>query len=305
MTVPPAILMTVPLAVPLTVPMTATLDRPLTAVLSQYPYRTTRAPDSTSAPCSGDVRGRCGLVFRSLCSSTARRRSSQMCTPKTSSMPTGRRGCGRERDAAAVAALQRCNANALRSRCATLHRCGGRSRVYAPTRALPCTLRLTLHAAVLTRAAVRSKRVTATPDALGARGYSREGSAQSTREYSHGARCTRRVGYVLASAYVSTAARPRLPGWQVQFGSKTLDPSLLWDPAGTEHAGTGRRPSPTASAEAPPADRRLATTTTASMQHTKPARATLPNEAPGFRRPAVSQEAGLGVQVVAVAVAVL
>ena len=152
---------------------------------------------------------------------------------------------------------------------------------------------------------MRSKRVTATPDALGARGYSRECSAQSTREYSHGARCTRRLGYVLASAYVSTAARPRLSGWQVQLGSKTSDPSVLWDPAGTEHAGTGRRPSPTASAEARPADRRLATTTTASMQHTKPARATLPNEPPGFRRPAVSQEAGLGAQVVAVAAAVL
>ena len=59
MTVPPAILMTVPLAVPLTAPMTATLDRPLTAVLSQYPYRTTRAPDSTSAPCSPGAAATC------------------------------------------------------------------------------------------------------------------------------------------------------------------------------------------------------------------------------------------------------
>ena len=74
--------MTVPLAVPLTAPMTATLDRPLTAVLSQYPYRTTRAPDSTSAPCSPGAAATCeaaAVWFSEVCAPPRRGGARRRC----------------------------------------------------------------------------------------------------------------------------------------------------------------------------------------------------------------------------------
>ena len=207
MTVPPAILMTVPLAVPLTAPMTATLDRPLTAVLSQYPYRTTRAPDSTSAPCRPGAAATCEAAAVWF---------SEVCAPPR--RDGARRKCARQRllrcrrvAAGAVAnatqpPLQRCSV-ATQTHCARdALRCTAAAVGAVCTRLLglsPARCAYTLRRSRAQRCALKargSKRATATPDALGARGYSREGSAQSTHEYSHGARCTRRVGYVLASA---------------------------------------------------------------------------------------------------------